>query len=51
MAGLVSRYGERMMVNGGKEPFIRLTINENKEDSLKAIERFLQIASAERKVN
>jgi len=51
MAGLISRYGSRMMVNGGKEPFIRLTVNENKEDSLKAIEKFLQTASAERKVN
>ena len=51
MAGLISQYGGRMTVNGGKEPFIRLTINENKEDSLKAIEKFLQTASAERKVN
>ncbi|NLD20511.1 MAG: transcription-repair coupling factor [Clostridiales bacterium] len=41
MANLVGEYGERMMINGGKEPFIRLTIY--KEDVLEVVERFLQI--------
>ena len=49
MAALVSQYGEKMMINGGKEPFIRLTVN--KEPPLKAIEKFLQTAVSERKVN
>ena len=42
MGRLVEEYGGRLMINGGKEPFIRLTIN--KEDPLKAMEHFLQIA-------
>ena len=49
MAGLIGEYGERMMINGGKEPYIRLTVG--KEDPLTAIERFLQIAAAGRKLN
>ena len=49
MASLVSEYGEKLMINGGKEPFIRLTVN--KEDPLKAIERFMQTAVCEHKVN
>ncbi len=49
MARLVAAYGEKMMINGGKEPFIRLAVN--KEDPLTAIERFLQTAVDERKVN
>ncbi len=49
MSRLVEAYGAKMMINGGKEPFIRLTVN--KEDPLQAIERFLQIAVDERKVN
>ena len=44
MSALISAYGEKMMINGGKEAFIRLTIN--KEEPLKAIEKFLQTASA-----
>ncbi|MBQ2846047.1 MAG: DEAD/DEAH box helicase, partial [Firmicutes bacterium] len=36
MAGLIDEYGERMMINGGKEPYIRLTVG--KEDPLTAIE-------------
>ena len=49
MAGLVSTYGGRMMINGGREPYIRLTIG--KDDPLQAIEKFLQIAVGERKPN
>ncbi len=49
MAGLVSVYGGKMMINGGKEPYIRLTIG--RDDPLKAIEKFLQIAVGERKPN
>jgi len=49
MAGLIGEYGERMMINGGKEPYIRLTVG--KEDPLTAIERFLQTAVAGRKLN
>ena len=37
------------MINGGKEPYIRLTVN--KEDPVKAIELFLQTALQERKMN
>lgn len=46
MSQLISEYGEKMMINGGKEPFIRLTIN--KEAPLIAIERFLQIAEGDK---
>lgn len=49
MSKLVSEYGERMSINGGKEPFIRLTVN--REDPLKAIEKFLQTALSEKKLN
>ncbi|MDO4486307.1 MAG: transcription-repair coupling factor [Bacillota bacterium] len=49
MSKLVAVYGGRLMINGGKEPYIRLTIN--KEDPLKAIEAFLQTALHERKEN
>ena len=49
MAALVSKYGPRMMINGGKEPFIRLTIN--KEEPLKAIEQFLQTALSEKQLS
>ena len=49
MAGLVSMYGQRMMINGGKEPFIRLTVN--KEPPVKAIEEFLQTAVKEKRLN
>lgn len=49
MAQLVSVYGGKMMINGGKEPFIRLTTG--REDPLKAIEKFLQTAVSERKLN
>lgn len=40
MAQLVSVYGGKLMINGGKEPFIRLTVN--KEEPIAAIEKFLQ---------
>lgn len=49
IAGLASIYGEKVMINGGREPFIRLTIG--KEEPLKAIEGFLQAAAAERKLH
>lgn len=49
MAALVAEYGERMMINGGREPFIRLTIN--REDPIKAIEAFLRIAVSKKKLN
>lgn len=49
MSGLVSAYGGKMMINGGKEPFIRLTVH--KEEPVKAIEQFLQTAVGERKLN
>ena len=49
MSGLVSLYGGKMMINGGKEPFIRLTIH--KEEPVKAIEQFLQTAVGGKKLN
>lgn len=49
MAKLVAVYGGKLMINGGKEPYIRLTIN--REDPLKAIELFLQTALQKRKIN
>ena len=49
MAALIGTYGEKMMINGGREPFIRLTVN--KEDPLRAIEKFLQTATEGRKLN
>ena len=49
MSGLLDEYGEKMAINGGSEPFIRLTIH--REDPLKAIERFLDIAVSGRKVS
>lgn len=49
MEGLIGEYGERMMINGGKEPFIRLTVG--KDDPLHAIEKFLETAVIGYKVN
>lgn len=49
MARLVSAYGQKVMFNGGKEPFIRLTCG--KEEPLQAIEKFLQTAVKAYKVN
>lgn len=49
MAQLISVYGGKMMVNGGKEPFIRLTVN--KEEPVAAIEKFLQTAVNKVKLN
>jgi transcription-repair coupling factor (superfamily II helicase) len=49
MAQLVEEYGGRMMINGGKEPFIRLTVN--KEEPLKAIEHFMQTAFGNENAN
>ncbi|MDO4545616.1 MAG: transcription-repair coupling factor [Bacillota bacterium] len=49
MAKLINQYGERLAINGGREPFIRLTIN--RQDPLKAIEGFLQTAVEEHKMN
>ncbi len=49
IAGLVSIYGEKIMINGGKEPFIRFTIG--KDEPLKAIEEFLRNAVTERKLH
>ncbi len=47
MSGLMDTYGGRMAINGGKEPFIRLTVN--REDPLKAIEAFLRVAVSGKK--
>ena len=49
MAALIGKYGERLMVNGGRDPFIRLTVG--REEPVKAIEAFLRTALSERKVN
>ncbi len=49
MASLIGTYGERMMLNGGKEPFMRLTVN--KEEPLAAIEKFMQTAMKGYNVN
>lgn len=49
MAALAEAYGEKMMINGGREPFIRLTIN--REEPLSAIEKFLKTAVDGRKIN
>jgi len=49
MARLVGEYGAKMMINGGKEPFIRLTVN--KEEPLKAIEHFMQTAFKDESAN
>ena len=49
MSKLVSVYGGKLMINGGKEPYIRLTVN--REEPVKAIEAFLQTALLERKIN
>ena len=49
MAGLMSVYGGRMMINGGREPYIRLTIG--RDDPLQAIESFLQTALGEKQEN
>jgi len=49
MAALMENYGGRIMINGGKEPFIRLTVN--KEEPLAAIEKFLQTALGGRLLN
>lgn len=49
MAALIGEYGGKMMLYGGSEPYIRLTVG--KEDPLQAIERFLQTAVKGRKLN
>lgn len=49
MAQLISVYGGRLMINGGSEPYIRLTVN--KDDPLKIIEEFFETALAEKKLN
>ena len=49
MSKLVAVYGGRLMINGGREPYIRLTVN--KEEPVKAIEAFLQTALQEKKLN
>lgn len=49
MSSLVAEYGEKMMINGGKEPFIRLTIN--RDEPIRAIEAFLCTALKDRKMN
>ena len=49
MAALVSEYGERLMINGGREPYIRLTIN--RDEPVAAIEGFLKTAVSEKKIN
>lgn len=49
MASLVANYGERLMINGGENPFIRLTIG--REKPLEAIDTFLATALNQRKLN
>lgn len=49
MAALVAEYGGKMAINGGKEPFIRLTMG--KEDPLMVIEKFFETAVGEYKPN
>jgi len=49
MAQLISVYGGKLMINGGSEPYIRLTVN--KDDPLITIEKFLQTALNERKLS
>lgn len=49
MAGLIEAYGERLMINGGKDPYIRLTIG--REEPVKAMEAFLRTAVSEKKPN
>ena len=49
MAQLISVYGGKLMINGGNEPYIRLTVN--KDDPLITIEKFLQTALNERKLS
>jgi transcription-repair coupling factor (superfamily II helicase) len=49
MARLIGEYGEKMMLGGGREPYIRLTIN--RDDPLKSIEKFLETALTEKKLN
>ena len=49
MAALVSEYGERLLINGGREPYIRLTIN--RDEPVAAIEGFLKTAVSEKKIN
>ena len=49
MAALVAKYGEKMRINGGKDPVIRLTVNT--EPPLNAVEVFLQTAVSERKLS
>ncbi|MBQ9708192.1 MAG: transcription-repair coupling factor [Firmicutes bacterium] len=49
MASLIANYGQRIMINAGEDPYIRLTIGH--EEALEAIERFLDTASGEQKVN
>ena len=49
MASLVANYGEKIMINGGENPFIRLTAG--REEPLDAINTFLETALSERKLN
>ena len=49
MASLVAKYGEKIMINGGENPFIRLTAG--REEPLDAINTFLETALSERKLN
>jgi transcription-repair coupling factor (superfamily II helicase) len=49
MAQLISVYGGKLMINGGSEPYIRLTVN--KDDPLITIEKFLQTALNEKKLS
>ncbi len=42
MSALMDAYGERLLINGGREPFIRLTIHRG--EPLEVIEEFLRIA-------
>ena len=48
MAALVGNYGQRIMINGGENPFIRLTIG--REEPIDAINKFLETALQERAV-
>ena len=49
MSELMDVYGERLMVNGGKEPFIRLTVY--REEPIEVIDRFLTTALRGRRDN
>ncbi|MBQ0079237.1 MAG: transcription-repair coupling factor [Eubacterium sp.] len=49
MAVLVANYGEKIMIYGGENPYIRLTVV--KEEPLDAIDRFLETALGDNKLN